>query len=97
MSEASALPEHFTTVRVFNEYGLHARPAAQLATQARKYTAELVLIHEDVEVDAKSVLDILTLAAPKGSSLTLRGRGHDAENAVQELSRLFASRFQEES
>jgi phosphocarrier protein len=96
VSEIAAVPEHCATVHIFNEYGLHARPAARLAAQARTYQAELALIHGDMEVDAKSVLDILTLAAPKGASLTLRGRGPDAEAAVRELGRLFASRFQEE-
>ncbi len=88
-------PEQCATVHVFNEYGLHARPAAQLAAEARKYDSELTLIHGATSVDAKSVLDILTLAAPKGASLTLRARGADAETALKEISRLFASRFQE--
>lgn len=87
--------EHHTTVHVFSEYGLHARPAAQLAELARKYDADLALIHNDIEVDAKSILDILTLAAPKGASLTVRARGHDALAALEDVSRLFAARFQE--
>ena len=88
-------PEQCTTVRVFNDYGLHARPAAQLAAEARKYAAELTLIHGDTAVDAKSVLDILTLAAPKGTCLVLRACGADAEIALKEISRLFDARFQE--
>ena len=89
-------PEYSAVVRVFNNYGLHARPAALLAAEARKYTARLSLILGDVEVDAKSVLDILTLAAPKGISLTLRGQGEDAEQAVKDLCGLFATRLTEE-
>jgi phosphocarrier protein len=88
--------EYSAVVRVFNEYGLHARPAALLAAEARKYASRLSLVHGDMEVDAKSVLDILTLAAPKGVSLTLRGQGKDAEQAVKGLSGLFAARFAEE-
>ena len=88
-------PEQCTTVRVFNDYGLHARPAALLAAEARKYASELTLIHGDTAVDAKSVLDILTLAVPKGTSLLLCARGADADAALKEISRLFAARFQE--
>jgi phosphocarrier protein len=89
--------EHFSTeVKVLNELGLHARPAAKLAQEAQKFAAMIKVSFGDREVDAKSILDILTLAAPCGSTLTLWAKGEDASEAITHLSQLFAQRFGEE-
>jgi phosphocarrier protein len=82
-------------VLVLNELGLHARPAAKLAQEAQKFSSDIKLVSKDQEVDAKSILDILTLSAGKGSGLTIKAEGDDAEQAVVRLSRLFESRFDE--
>ncbi|BFR49280.1 HPr family phosphocarrier protein [Nitratidesulfovibrio sp. HK-II] len=84
------------TVCVANDQGLHARPAARLAQEAQKFGAEIFLAMDGMEVDAKSILDILSLAAAKGTCLTLRGVGADARHALEHLSALFRNRFREE-
>jgi phosphocarrier protein len=81
---------------VANELGLHARPASRLAQEAQKYAAEIRVGNGEEEVDAKSILDLLTLAVSRGSDLTLTARGSDARQAVERLVSLFESRFGEE-
>lgn len=83
-------------VVVSNDHGLHARPAGRLAQQAQSFEASISLVHEDQEVDAKSILDILTLAAGPGNVLEIRATGNDAEAAVDSLEQLFANKFKED-
>lgn len=83
-------------VRVRNELGLHARPAAKLAQAAQQFEADITLAVNEQEVDAKSILDVLTLAAPGGSSLSIRARGSDARQAVDGLLDMFRNRFGED-
>lgn len=80
-------------VRVLNDQGLHARPAARLAQEAQKFDCDIRLVHGDEEVDAKSILDILTLAAGQGSELELRASGPSAEDALSHLATLIRNRF----
>lgn len=82
-------------VDVLNDQGLHARPAARLAREAQRFSSQLTLLMDDMEVDAKSILDILSLAAAKGSSLTITGSGTDASPAVASLAELFHNRFKD--
>lgn len=74
---------------VNDELGLHARPAAKIAQAAQQFQSSITLKYEDTTVDAKSILDILTLAAGRGACLLLRCEGMDAKNAASELSALF--------
>lgn len=83
-------------VRVRNELGLHARPAAKLAQTAQQFEADITLAVNDQEVDAKSILDVLTLAAPGGCSLSIKAQGADARAAVDSLLDMFRNRFGEE-
>lgn len=83
-------------VRVANELGLHARPAARLAQEAQKFESAILLVTDQQQVDAKSILDILTLAAPRGCGLTIRASGGDARAAVERLTGLFRERFGED-
>ena len=62
--------------------GLHARPAARLAQEAQRYTSTIQLISDTGEVDAKSMLDILSLAQPANAELTLVAKGDDAREAL---------------
>lgn len=80
-------------VRVLNEQGLHARPAARLAQEAQKFPCDISLAHGGEAVDAKSILDILTLAAGHGSELELRATGPGAEDALSHLGALIRNRF----
>ncbi len=77
--------------------GLHARPAALVARTAQQFTANVRLEADNRHVDAKSILDILSLAARKGTTLTVRGKGDDAENCLKSIARLARVQFQEES
>ena len=80
-------------VRVLNEQGLHARPAARLAQEAQKFHSDIHLRHEGEDVDAKSILDILTMALGHGSELEVRADGPDAQDALRHLGELFRNRF----
>ncbi|EGJ49936.1 HPr family phosphocarrier protein [Desulfocurvibacter africanus] len=82
-------------VCVVNELGLHARPAARLAQEAQKFSSRILLKAGAQEVDAKSILDILTLAARNGCGLEIMASGEDAAQAVEHLARLFRTKFQE--
>ena len=80
-------------VRVLNEQGLHARPAARLAQEAQKFACDIRLALGEETVDAKSILDILTLAAGQGSELELRATGPQARDALTHLGTLIRNRF----
>ncbi|WP_419781344.1 HPr family phosphocarrier protein [Maridesulfovibrio sp.] len=84
------------TVVVSNQLGLHARPAAKLAQEAQNFSADIKVVCESQEVDAKSILDVLTLAAVQGSVLELRADGPDAAAALDCLEEHFKNRFGEE-
>jgi phosphocarrier protein len=79
-----------------NKYGLHARPATLIATTAKNFQSKVFLVKEGVEVDAKSIFGIMTLAAEKGSTLTIKATGPDAKPAVEKIAALVESRFNEE-
>lgn len=103
MSETSATPQDGSSpggecvreVLVANQLGIHARPAMQIAREAQGFAASVFLAAQGVSVDAKSILDVLTLAAGQGSAVEIRASGADAEAAVERISQLFAERFGE--
>lgn len=78
-------------VCVRGPHGLHARPAARLAQEAQKFSCAVNLIMGDMVVDAKSILDILTLAAGQGCGLEIAAQGPDANEAVAHLSKFLES------
>jgi phosphocarrier protein len=83
------------TVRIINELGLHARPAAEFVKVASRFRAEIAVSKDDVAVNAKSVLGVMTLAAECGSALLIRAEGDDAEAAVIALATLVQNGFHE--
>lgn len=89
-SEVEGAPGVELIVFVRDELGLHARPAARLAQTAQRFHSRITLSYDDMTVDAKSILDILSLAAGRGASLTLRCEGRDADSAAQTLESLFS-------
>ena len=91
--EGDSLPEVAKTVFVHSELGLHARPAAKLAQAAQRFQARITLEYGDMVVDAKSILDILSLSAGRGASLTLRCAGEDAGKAAENLEALFSGKL----
>jgi phosphotransferase system HPr (HPr) family protein len=64
---------------------LHARPASLLAKLASSFDAKVMIVRDSTQIDAKSILDLLTLAATQGTELQIQASGLDAEKAVQAL------------
>ncbi len=83
------------TVIVTNPQGLHARPADLFVKLAQKFDSQIVVVKENVRVDGKSILDILTLAAVEGTPLSVEAVGADAERAVEALCKLVEQDFNE--
>lgn len=83
------------TVRIINKNGLHARPAAEIVKLASRYKSDITLVRDDLEVNGKSIMGVMMLAAEFGSSLLLRAAGPDAEQAVSALSDLISRKFGE--
>lgn len=79
-----------STVVIANALGLHARPAAKLAQTAQRFNSEITLEYDEMAVDAKSILDILSLAAGRGASLVMRCKGDDAKDATSALQAFFS-------
>jgi len=78
-----------------NKMGLHARPSTQIATTAGRFAAEIQITKDEMEIDAKSVLELLMLAAECGSELHITADGDDAAEAVLALVAVVESRFGE--
>lgn len=83
-------------IRVGNEYGLHARPAGLIAREAQKFDSDIYILYKDQKINAKSILDILTLALSKGSRFELQAKGPDASKALGALEELLRNHFKEE-
>ena len=83
-------------VAVCNELGLHARAAAAFVRLSSAFECEILVSCRDAEVDGKSIMGVMMLAAAKGSDLIIRAEGPDAESAVERLADLLANRFGEE-
>lgn len=83
-------------VEVTNKLGLHVRPAAMLVQKASKFRSEIRLQKDDLEVNAKSILSVMALAAQMGSFVIIKAEGEDEAFAVEELAKLFEERFGEE-
>jgi phosphocarrier protein HPr len=84
-----------TQVEISNRLGLHARAAAKVVHTANGFKAQIFIGTDDEEVNAKSILGLLTLAATKGTPLHVRAEGEDEEEAVRAVVNLFESRFGE--
>jgi phosphocarrier protein HPr len=82
-------------VEVVNNAGLHTRPAAAIVKIASKYKSEFFLNKDDMEVNGKSIIGVMTMAAEKGSKLTLQFDGPDENEAAKELKELFENGFGE--
>jgi phosphocarrier protein HPr len=83
------------TFEVTNRLGIHARVAAKLVETAHRFQAEITLEKDGVEVNGRSILEILTLDCPQGSLLTVHIEGVDAGEAVAAFTRLIEGKFGE--
>ena len=84
------------TFTIRNRLGLHARAAALLVKTANRFTSEITLEKDGLEVNGKSIMGILMLAASKGTKITLKAEGKDANHAMQTLGKLIEDKFGEE-
>jgi phosphotransferase system HPr (HPr) family protein len=82
-------------ILIRNKLGLHARAAVKFVNLANRYSASVKVIKDDTEIDGKSILGILTLAAVQGSAVMLRVSGKDQEEAMRALTALVKDKFGE--
>ena len=87
---------HEAAVRIQNRLGLHARPAAEFVKLASRFRSEVWVEKDELEVNGKSIMGVMMLAAEAGASIRIRAAGSDAENAVDSLTELVLSGFSEE-
>ena len=81
---------------ILNRLGLHARAAAQLVRLANGFTSEIHVVKDGMEVNGKSIMGVLMLAAPKDTKILVRATGPDAEEAVAAIAELIERKFGEE-
>ncbi len=83
------------TVQIVNKNGLHARPAAEIVKVSAKFQSDITLVKDGMEVNGKSIMGVMMLAAECGSSLVLRAEGADADAALDALATLIGNKFGE--
>jgi len=83
-------------VKIINKHGLHLRAAGRFVETASKFRADIRVRKDNKEADGKSIMDMMTLGAEKGSDLVLMASGEDAEEALRSLEQLINDKFGEE-
>ena len=82
-------------VKIDNKLGIHARPAAEIVKTAGKFKCNITIVRDDLEVNAKSIMGVMMLAAEFGSTITIKATGEDAEQALDALQTVIANKFGE--
>jgi phosphotransferase system HPr (HPr) family protein len=80
-----------------NAQGLHARPAEMFVRLAQQFRSRIALVRETHRVEAKNIMDLLTLGAAQGTELILEADGDDAQEAIEALAKLVEDGFPNES
>ena len=83
------------TVTIINKLGLHARAAAKFVTLASSFASDIKVARDGQEVNGKSIMGVMMLAASKGCDITLIADGKDEKDAIEKLTDLIAQRFGE--
>ena len=83
-------------IKIVNELGIHARPAGMIANTAARFACDIRIVKEEMEVNAKSIMGIMTLAAGKGTALVIVANGADEAEAIDAIEDLFLKKFDEE-
>lgn len=96
MDDNISAAEISRTFMIKNKLGLHARAASQFVQVASRFESDIYVIKNEQEVNGKSIMGILILAAPKGSEITVKAVGGDAEGALAAIGELIDNRFGEE-
>jgi len=81
--------------KIVNKLGIHARPAAEIVKTAGKFKSSIIIVRDDLEVNAKSIMGVMMLAAEFGSTIVLRAIGEDADAALDALATCIANKFGE--
>ncbi len=82
-------------VQIQNKHGLHARPAAEMVKAASRFQCDVTITRDDMEVNGKSIMGVMMLAAECGATIVLRADGPDADAAVAALEALVDAKFGE--
>ena len=82
-------------IEIINKLGMHARAAAKFVTLAQTFASEIKVFKDSKEVNGKSIMGIMMLAAAKGSKIEISVDGEDEESAMQQLITLINNRFDE--
>ena len=89
------MPRLERTFLIVNTLGLHARAAAQLVQTANRYRAEIHVEKDGMQVNGKSIMGVLTLAAAKGTEIVVCCEGEDAASAMESLAAIIENGFGE--
>jgi phosphocarrier protein HPr len=81
--------------RILNKLGIHARPAAEIVKTAARFKSSITIVRDDLEVNAKSIMGVMMLAAEFGSTIVVRATGEDADAAIDALCAVIANKFGE--
>lgn len=82
------------TVKITNKLGLHARPSAKVVQTASQFESDIMLEKDGLEVNGKSIMGVMMLAAEAGSEITIKANGSDEEEAASALAKLLGSKFE---
>lgn len=88
------MPRKDFTIR--NKLGIHARPAAQFVKMANRFNADISVEKDGEEVDGKSIMGLMMLAAGHGSVISVSAEGADAEAAIEAIGELIDRKFEED-
>jgi len=83
-------------LKVLNQYGLHARPAALLVKAAGKYDSDIFIEKDGNKVSCKSIMGLMTIEGFPGSIMTVTASGEDAQKALEEIEEIFMNKFYED-
>lgn len=83
------------TVKIVNKAGMHTRPASMLVKLAAKYKSDFFIVKDGFQINGKSIIGVMSLAAEYGSKVTLRFDGEDEEEAAKAITKFFADGFGE--
>lgn len=81
------------TVKINNKLGLHARPSAKVVQTATRFKSEITLEKEGLEVNGKSIMGVMMLAAEMGADVTITATGEDEDEALKAMCEVIASKF----
>lgn len=83
-------------ITIINKLGLHARAAAKLINTTTRFSSDIRILKDGREVDGKSIMSVMMLAASKGTELTITANGSDQADAITAIATLINNRFDEE-